>query len=170
MRVFHVPVRAVPDWFGDVREYLERACEVHGFLDVEDVHLLLSAGRATLTIVVEDGASEVSGCFVTEWVEFPKKAVVNIVLVGGTQGFLVRGFEEGLKELEQKASDAKADALTGLGRPGWVRVARRLGWQSRELTSVWKELGGGQQSQGRRQRRDTDDADRAVDRSAAGAS
>lgn len=140
MKVYHIPRTSLSDWFGDVRDFVARACELHPFLDAEDVYTLCAQGPCVLTLAMEDDG-KVCGCFVSEMLFYPKKRVVNIVLTGGNTGFLANGFRQGLELIEQEARRIGADALSAMGRPGWTRVAPKYGWRSASMTSVWKELG-----------------------------
>lgn len=152
MKCYHIPRQSVQDWFGDVREFLAGACALHPFMDVDDVYALCTQGPMVLTIVFED-SGQAMGCFVTEMLIFPKKRIVNVVMMGGSAGFLKEGFVTGLDELEKQAQSVGAAGICALGRPGLERMATKRGWHHRVVTSAWKEFGDHEQ----RRRQPTDE-------------
>ena len=137
--VYFIPRAVLGDWFGDCRAYLEEACKIHPFLDIDDVYFLCAQGVLLLSIQTSE-TGRVRGCCVTEFVNYPKHRVINIVLCGGEPGFLENGFGELLGEIERRAKGLGATAIAAIGRVGWEKVAPTYGWHSKALRTLWKEI------------------------------
>lgn len=136
--VYHIPRAVLGDWYEDLRGYIEEACKLHPFLDADDVFFLCQQNLLVMSMLTGPSGKP-RGCCVTELVNYPKHRVVNIVLMGGERGFLEDGFAELLGEVERRAIELGATAISAIGRPGWEKVAPQYGWHCKPLRTLWKE-------------------------------
>ena len=72
--------------------------------------------------------------FITEFVIFPQKRVLNLIFCGGDYEEL----EEMLPSIEAFAKRAGCKRLYGGGRPGWLRKLKHLGFEQEHM--IRKEL------------------------------
>lgn len=148
INIYRVPARLLPDLWPAIAPHAVAACEHHPFLDAEDLLQILLAGRGQLFLVTchsgqESGQEGVFGFAVMEVLQYPSCRVANLLAAGGERGFLGVLTGELLEELKRWSAEQGAVALSAMGRPGWARVASRLGWHVRESASIWTEFGHG---------------------------
>lgn len=108
----------------DCRPWIAAALEYsRGTHTVDDVVDGIKAGR--LQLWPSD-----AGCLVTEFVEYPRKRVLNV--------FLGAGDMARLKDMHDSVlAFAKANgcgAVTISGRPGWARVWKSAGFEPTHMT------------------------------------
>lgn len=118
--------------WGEVKPFLEEALLKGGEgYTLDDVYLLLRNREGQLWVVYEKESLRVRACAVTIIKVYPLKRVCFIWLVAG----------EGLKEfllfhrmIEEWAMEHKCSEVEGVGRPGWEKVARGLGYKRARVT------------------------------------
>ena len=94
--------------------------ESAGRLDADDVLALLGEGGMQLwAMVTSDGEPEVVAVLVTEIIDYPRKRVLDLALMGGERMEL---WLDALPVLEQWAAQQGIDQVQIHGRRGWARV------------------------------------------------
>ena len=107
-----------------------------GRLDADDVlELLRDGGMQLWAMVTADGEPEVVAVLVTEIIDYPRKRVLDLALMGGARMDL---WLSALPVLEQWAAQQGIHQLQIHGRRGW---ARATGYPERGAVLV-KEIGG----------------------------
>ena len=121
-----------------VKHMVEAALvESAGRLDADDVIALLSDGGMQLwAMVTSDGEPEVVAVLVTEIIDYPRKRVLDLALMGGERMEL---WLEALPVLEQWAAQQGVNQVQIHGRRGW---ARATGYPECGAIMI-KEIGGG---------------------------
>lgn len=143
--IHRVPLALVPDLWPALEEYAERAAKYHPFLDPESMFIVLMEGYGQLFVVTD--ARGIEGFAITEVIRFPRVTVGNVVAAGGRMGFLKTLRGELLAEMERWAAEQGATQFMVTGRPGWTRVAGRLGFETERTSTAWRPIDG---QQGRR--------------------
>lgn len=91
-----------------------------GRLDADDVlELLTSGGMQLWAMVTADGEPEVVAVLVTEIIDYPRKRVLDLALMGGERMEL---WLDALPVLEQWAAQHGVNQVQIHGRRGWARV------------------------------------------------
>lgn len=140
--IHRVPLHLVPDVWPALESYAERAAHYHPFLDPESMFVLLMNGYATLFLSTDDHGIE--GFAMVEVIRFPKATAGNVVAAGGRHGFLKTLRGEMLAEMERWSAEHGATLFSVTGRPGWLRVTRRLGFAAELTSTAWRPINGQQ--------------------------
>lgn len=107
-----------------------------GRLDADDVlELLTSGGMQLWALITSEGEPEVAAVLVTEIMDYPRKRVLDLSLMGGSRMEL---WLDALPVLEQWAAQQGIHQVQIHGRRGWARVT---GYPERGALLV-KEIGG----------------------------
>ena len=110
-----------------VEEYLQRAVDhSNGEMSIEDVYMRMVKGSMLLvTISVK---SDIVAAIAIEQRDFPSgKRVMNLTLLGGSD--LVDWMDQFSEIADKLAKDYKCEEIYIVGRQGWVRSLRRLGFE-----------------------------------------
>jgi hypothetical protein len=142
-----VSTQLVPELWPIIEPHVKRACDHHPFMESQDVLDLLYRGLLTLFVATGDG--KVTGFAVMEVVQYPRRKVANVLAAGGEHGFLSVAVHELLPVLKAWAVEQGADTFALTGRPGWVRMLKKLGFESVTHITMWAHL----DVEGRRRRR-----------------
>ena len=151
--IYCVPSRLVADLWPAIEQYVQRAMNHHPFMEAQDVYALLHDGSVQLFIATRE--QKVTGFAAVEVVNYPRRKVANVLAAGGEHGFLSVLVQEVLPELIHWAKEQGADTFALTGRPGWVRVLRKLGFEVASHVTMWANL----DEQGWRRRRQSTAAD-----------
>jgi len=141
--IHRVPIHLVPDVWPALDEYAARACEFHPFMDPEDLFTVLMNGFGQLFVATDEQGIE--GFVICEVIRFPKVVAGNVVAAGGRRGFLETLKEDCLAEMEGWAAEHGATVFTINGRPGWIRVSKRLGFETEPTMQAWRGINGRRQ-------------------------
>ena len=86
----------------------------------------IEEGRSHLWIVFDNETLNIDAAIVTSVEQYPHKTMLNWALVGGTN---VEQWVEILHEkVDQFRKDIGCDGSESVGRAGWVRLLKPLGW------------------------------------------
>ena len=142
-KVSLVPTERIPTIWDHVIPYMERAAEyTYGRYTVDDILTALTDYDHTLWIafVKEDG---LKGAVVTMIKQYPRKRYLDLVFIGGDDGFSWKA--PMLKLLQHWAFDNDCDGIESSGRLGWAKAFADDGykplWQTFELPSATCGLG-----------------------------
>lgn len=135
------PTNLVPELWPLIEKHAIKAMEHHPFMDANDLLGSILYGHAAL-FVVTDGPT-VLGFAAMEVLSYPSRRVANVLAAGGRKGFLSVLTHELLDRMEKWAIEHDADTFAVMGRPGWLKFAKRRGAQSLQVTTSWKRLGNG---------------------------
>ena len=94
-------------------------CEAEDFLD----RLLL--GKWRLWVVLED--QQIVASATIELVNYPRARAVRVITLGGSRS--KRWLKFLLTELKKLAAETGSVAIEGVGRPGWTRALKSLGFE-----------------------------------------
>lgn len=136
MTIERVPSANVIALWPKVGELLGRSLIWHPFLKTVDLLDILLSGFASLIVISEDDG--IFGAVVMERVQYPSCAVANIVALAG-DGIIKSGTEVE-KFMEDWARSHGCRYLSGIGRPGWERMAPLYGGDRQRIVQVWKAI------------------------------
>ena len=104
------------------KELIETAIPyTRGTHTLEDVCLAILAGKLKLWTAL-------GACIVSEFVQYPRKLFLHYFLIAGNMNEII-AMQPKIIEFAHKN---KCDAISGLGRPGWEKITKRLGWQTHD--------------------------------------
>jgi len=106
---------------------LVKAMKYQDTYTIEDIEDKIRSGIALLWPGKETA-------IVTEFVVFPNKKVLHILCIAGKY----EEVEEIYKNIENHAREIGIDKITGIGRKGWFRKVKHLGFEQEYMIS--KEL------------------------------
>ena len=97
-----------------------------GRIDAESVQAWLDDGRYLLWVAHQDDL-DIAAAFVTREAQYPRKRVLTIDICGGRslEGWL----EEADRVFRSHSRAAGLDGVELVGRTGWARALRQLGWR-----------------------------------------
>lgn len=104
----------------------------HGELIVDDVLKLVLNQRAFVLALMKGNEIVLVGAF--EIVSYPRKRVLNLIMVGGSQ--LVEAVDEFYAALSEYAKCLDATAIRGFVRPSVARLMRRAKSKPKVIYSV----------------------------------
>lgn len=121
-------------WPG-VKDLLALAvAQSNGELDMDYVERKLGEGRMQLWVVADREGPRILAAAVTEFVEYPKRCLLRITLLGGTR---LDEWAELLKEnFEFFAKSNNADGLEVVGRKGFARKLVPFGFKEKYVVMV----------------------------------
>jgi hypothetical protein len=110
-------------------EQLEKAiAHAKGEYDLEDIINLAENGRMQIWRVPDRGIG------VTEFVQYPRKKRLRVVLFVGT-------FDEKVVQFFERLMDkTKCDGIEVIGRKGWVKALKPFGYEEASVVVV-KDIG-----------------------------
>jgi len=131
VRPWLIKTEAIPGAWPAVKHLVERACAAGlGRLEADDVYEQLGDGGMQLwALVTVEGEPEIVAVLVTEMIQYPKKRVLDLALLGGDHIDL---WIDALPVLEKWAVEEQGiEQIQIHGRGGWERVAgnRRKSWE-----------------------------------------
>ena len=97
----------------------------NGTHTAEDVCLAILAGKLKLWTAP-------SACIVSEFIQYPRKRFLHYFLIAGDLETII-AMQPDIIEFARKNN---CDAISGLGRPGWEKITKRLGWDTHERYCV----------------------------------
>ena len=104
----------------DYKELIASALPyTNGTHTIEDVCLAILAGKLKLW-------TSYHSCIVSEFVQYPRKKYLHYFLIAGNMNEIIAM----QSKIIEFAHNNKCDAISGLGRPGWEKITKRLGWQT----------------------------------------
>jgi hypothetical protein len=142
MQVYLVPPALVPDMWPKVFRHFQRASEyTFGRYEPEDIMEYVLNGHAHLWVVIRESESDINlsediiGVTVTRFVDYPRKRCLDMVFLGGDDGFSWK--DSMLGTLRNWAKDSECEVIESTARPGFARAFRndgyRMLWQVYEL-------------------------------------
>ena len=103
---------------------------------IADIHSAITAGRLQLWVSI-DVDQQVYMAALTELKQFPVHRILHVVWGAGKYMDVI--FEAGLSAMESYAKAQGATAIAIDGRPGFIKRAKKLGYEFVQ-TTVMKEL------------------------------
>lgn len=137
-----VPREHVMSIWTSVRPHMQKAAEhTYGRYDVDDILEAITDYGHDLWIAFGDDA--IRGAVVTYTKHYPRKSYLDLVFVGGEDGFEWK--DEMLRVLRHWAFDSHCDGIESSGRLGWSKIFKDDGykplWQTYELPIADRGLG-----------------------------
>lgn len=146
MAIYHVHPRFLEDIWPAVESHVAAACELHPFMEAQDVRTLVEHGFAYLFIATDE--TGVMGFGVLEVVQYPRCRVANILGAGGRRGFLAVAIDELLPFMTAFGKTQGATVVTLSGRPGWLRALRHMSGRSQRYITWWADIDEGRRKLG----------------------
>ena len=135
------PLRVAPELvdlvWRDTEPLLAKAVALNGCLDTDDVREFIRAGAMDLLVVEDAETREIVAALTTEIQQYPKKKALRIVLAGGER--LSEWMDSMHALIEDGARRAGCEVLEIIGRGGWVRALKKLGY-GEVFTTIQKSL------------------------------
>ena len=131
-----VDIYAYKDLINDAIPY------TNGTHTLDDVCLAILSGKLKLWTAL-------GACIVSEFVQYPRKRFLHYFLIAGDLQAII-AMQPGIIEFARKN---KCDAISGLGRPGWEKITKRLGWDVHErycILTLQKTLHKNEENHGQR--------------------
>lgn len=137
-----VPAELLDVISAQVYPHLEKAAEyTFGRYEPEDIMDAIRSGNAHLWVALRD--DHIVGITVTRFWHYPRKKCLDMVFIGGDEGFSWK--DPMLDILQRWARDSECAVIESSGRPGFARAFRddgyKLLWQVYELP-VMSGVGG----------------------------
>lgn len=142
-----VPLGFVTDVWPTIKTWVDEALDYHDFMDAEDSLLHLLSGHFGCYVAIVD--DKISGCVLAEIQQYPKTRALNIVILGGKKGTFSKWSEAMMQVMISEGTNMGCSGLSCLGRPGWLKAGKRLGFVTQQRAILFKELSDGRR-QGRR--------------------
>jgi len=138
-----IPTDHVMNVWDGVTPHLEKAAEyTYGRYTVDDMLTEITDYEHTLWVAFNE-RNEIKGAVVTRIKEYPRKRYLDLVFVGGDDGFGWK--DEMLRILQHWAYDTGCDGIESSGRLGWSKIFKDDGykalWQTYELPIADRGLG-----------------------------
>lgn len=142
MEVSLVPPEMIEGLWPRIFPHLAKASEfTFGRYEPEDIMLYTMSGDAHLWVVLDE--DEIIGITVTRFWQYPRKRCLDLVFLGGDEGFSWK--EPMLQMLRAWAQDSGCEAIEAAARPAFARVFKDDGyrtlWQVFELPVMDTGLG-----------------------------
>jgi len=139
--VWLVPPELTIQCWRDIRELVLEAQE-HGMGESDEWDLVdrLARGDIQMWLVMDKDEQQPIGVKLTRMQQYPRrKALVDFVTAGrgalGENGW----FEDVQDEIEEWAREQGCEYIEGIGRPGWERIGKPMGYR-KQYTVYVKEL------------------------------
>jgi hypothetical protein len=131
-----VPSHEVPYIWDRVAHFIQAALDrTEGELDLSDIQTAILDRDMQLWVLLD--GKELIGAVVTQIIPYPKKKACRIVAMGGD----VSGYFDDIDELLSTwAGELGCDRMEIVGRKGWTRAIRHLGYNE-AYSYVTKTLG-----------------------------
>ena len=128
MIISAVPYPYVEDVWPKVSSMLKDAVDTsHGKFSIESVRQAIDHQEIALWVVLEEGNDAVVASFTTRIAVYPECRVLTMDWVGGER--MSEWMEDMLDVMEGYAKHHKCTQMQGMGRPGWARALKHLGWE-----------------------------------------
>ena len=114
----------------------------NGTHTLDDVCLAILSGKLKLWTAL-------GACIVSEFVQYPRKRFLHYFLIAGDLNEII-AMQPDIIEFARKNN---CDAISGLGRPGWEKITKRLGWDIHErycILTLQKTLHNDEEHHGQR--------------------
>lgn len=121
--IHKIQTHLIPELWPLIEEHAKKAMRYHPFMDAPDLLVTLLNGFGQLFIVTE--SKELLGFAAVEVLNFPSRKVANVLAAGGRRGFLGVLTQDLLSQMEKWATEQGADTFAVMGRPGWLKYAKR---------------------------------------------
>tara|TARA_Y100001949_G_scaffold172721_1_gene177204 strand:- start:90 stop:557 length:468 start_codon:yes stop_codon:yes gene_type:complete len=131
-----VPVEYVDRYWGDASRLLERAVgQSGGRYNIESIYLEIVRGDSHLWVIFE-GEDNVVCAFTTQFIYYPLRMNLSVVFLGSDDslGNFSGKWVELMPELMEWAKLHGCGAIEIVGRRGWLRVFRDLGFKESYTT------------------------------------
>jgi hypothetical protein len=143
MEVSLVPPQLIDGLWPRIFPHLSKASDyTFGRYEPEDILEFVVSGEAHLWVVFDD--EDIVGITVTRFWEYPRKKCLDMVFIGGDEGFSWK--DPMLEILQRWARDNGCEAIESSGRPGFARAFKDDGykmlWQVYELPVTASGIGG----------------------------
>jgi hypothetical protein len=143
MEVSLVPPQLIDGLWPRIFPHLSKASDyTFGRYEPEDILEFVVSGDAHLWVVFD--GEDIIGITVTRFWEYPRKKCLDMVFIGGDEGFSWK--DPMLEILQRWARDNGCDAIESSGRVGFARAFRDDGykmlWQVYELPVTASGIGG----------------------------
>lgn len=134
MEVSLVPPDLIEGLWPRIFPHLSKAAEyTFGRYEPEDIMHYVMSGEAHLWVVLTE--DDIIGITVTRFWQYPRKRCLDLVFLGGDEGFSWK--EVMLETLNAWAADSGCEAIEAAARPAFARVFKDDGyrtlWQVFEL-------------------------------------
>ena len=92
-----------------------------------DIFIAIKSGEQTLWVAFDED-KKVKGCCTVEIVQYPgmKCCNINVIAGEGVNDWL----EDSFKLISKYAKEYGCERMEGMGRPGWIKPLKKLGWVS----------------------------------------
>lgn len=122
--LFGIPAERVPFLWDSVCPYVQVALDrTEGEIGLSDIHKMILDREMQLWITVED--KRITGALVTQIIEYPQTKACRYVTLGGD---LHGDFSKIDAVITEWATYNGCDRLELVGRRGWVRAMRDMGY------------------------------------------
>jgi hypothetical protein len=143
MEVSLVPPQLIDGLWPRIFPHLSKASDyTFGRYEPEDILEFVVSGDAHLWVVFD--GEDIIGITVTRFWEYPRKKCLDMVFIGGDEGFSWK--DPMLEILQRWARDNGCEAIESSGRVGFARAFRDDGykmlWQVYELPVTASGIGG----------------------------
>jgi hypothetical protein len=143
MEVSLVPPQLIDGLWPRIFPHLSKASDyTFGRYEPEDILEFVVSGGAHLWVVFD--GEDIIGITVTRFWEYPRKKCLDMVFIGGDEGFSWK--DPMLEILQRWARDNGCEAIESSGRVGFARAFRDDGykmlWQVYELPVTASGIGG----------------------------
>jgi hypothetical protein len=143
MEVSLVPPQLIDGLWPRIFPHLSKASDyTFGRYEPEDILEFVVSGEAHLWVVFD--GEDIIGITVTRFWEYPRKKCLDMVFIGGDEGFSWK--DPMLEILQRWARDNGCEVIESSGRPGFARAFKDDGykmlWQVYELPVTASGIGG----------------------------
>lgn len=143
MEVSLVPPQLIDGLWPRIFPHLSKASDyTFGRYEPEDILEFVVSGEAHLWVVFD--GEDIVGITVTRFWEYPRKKCLDMVFIGGDEGFSWK--DPMLEILQRWARDNGCEVIESSGRPGFARAFKDDGykmlWQVYELPVTASGIGG----------------------------
>lgn len=107
-------------------------------LDVDDTAALAESGRATWFVAVME--KEVVAACLAEIIQFPKRRICQCIILAGKKGTFGKWAKHMRAAVDAFATEWGCEYAVSIGRRGWLREAKRYGYETQQRTFVVKRL------------------------------
>lgn len=114
-------------WPRIFRHFVKAAEYTFGRYEPEDILEFVVNGQAHLWVALDD-EGEIVGVTVTRFWEYPRKRCLDLVFLGGDEGFSWK--EPMLNLLQAWARDSGCEAIEAAARPAFARVFKDDGYRT----------------------------------------
>jgi hypothetical protein len=137
VKVINIPPSVIWNMTEDIDEYIKKAIEhSNGEFNATSIYEKVSQGMMEAW-VVSDEDYNIMAVLVTEFITYPLRSMVRVVLCGGDS--LEKWVDIFLNKLDEYALNLGANGIEVVGRKGWERVLKNKGYEY-TYTALSKEV------------------------------